>query len=701
VGIAFLTLAIRYPLRKDLLGLGIGALLTLQNLTPLYFTAAKAQTSSSMQAFANLYSLQALIDFDSLGGAQYDPSTGTLALYGRRAGPERFMRILYLDHLAAAFESDSPKLSLLWTEQSRQEIEQARNSQSGFFNVTDASGRHVNRLGSWLFRQRGVSVVSGADIDSLGEKVVAAGGLAKIFGDKTPIPVPQDIARLAFSASPKARADVKGMPARSSLAAVALAADIQTKTIPAMPELRSKIAGYQTFADWERSRGSVDGEQITWISLGRFEIEESLDGRAIRFKATPMRINMARLVAGKPLADPILTGYAEYLTRHYDDLAAEFPALHELRECAKIMAVKAWFIRHGWRLDLPKLGRLEVAPPAEVPGIVVMTVTVDVTSSTGLKVKGVLWPSGGIDLGIGDTYVVRVPLQPFPTANLAEGVNAEVKRVLPHEIFVPLPPIPGWVARATQGQAALNYVALQASELGKHTDAAAAQEQLEIVQRKAKLLAHIDGLINVQSKNSVAFQAEASRIEAEAREQRKEYLLASFDAATSIGLAGEELVLRTGTLWPRKAAIEALERAQKLDEWKTLLEDIQTAREDFENRREGKSRDPQYWQSLTERGTDLAIELQKQLKKEDPRNWVYAGEMAARRNFIAQTGYGLYGLALKWRDLYSLAADAKLFNANTGAYAASMRSLQPFREKVMKDFLAERRKYEEIAKNPR
>lgn len=137
--------------------------------------SANSASSTNSASFVGMYALQALIDFDSLEGAQFDPATGTLALFGRRLRPDRPLRVAYLDLLAAALEANSPTFSLRWTPASQREVEESKQNQNGFFNIFDST-HHLNVLGAWLFRQGGIKVDPCIDFDSLGKKVNQAGG---------------------------------------------------------------------------------------------------------------------------------------------------------------------------------------------------------------------------------------------------------------------------------------------------------------------------------------------------------------------------------------------------------------------------------------------------------------------------------------------------------------------------------------------
>lgn len=246
--------------------------------------------------------------------------------------------------------------------------------------------------------------------------------------------MPPSLAPLAFKAIPLANPVVKGMAPDSLMAQIALEADVQSKLIVEMRELESKIAGYVPWSEFERTHGDVNEEQHTWIALGRFELRESPDGRSLRFDRTAMKFNIEKYVQGKSVSDPALTAYAQLLTDCYDQLAGYFPVLHELRECAKVMAIADWMKRHGWRMAFPEQGRVRREMPAEVRGIIHMVVTASATSSSSLSIKALLWPTGGIDRRV-DASVVQLPgLGPLPVVSPVVETNEALRRILRHQI---------------------------------------------------------------------------------------------------------------------------------------------------------------------------------------------------------------------------------------------------------------------------
>jgi hypothetical protein len=654
---------------------------------PVAAPVTSSPRTSAPDRFENVYALQALLDFDTLEAADYDPVKKTLALFGRRTQGDRIVRVLYLDLLATALEADGPTLTLTWTPESRRELELAR-SNSSFFNIYQAGSRRINALGAWLFGEGGVSVAAGTEIDSVGEQVEKKGGLTRIFADKGPIHVPQHLVPLAFKAVPNARPVVKGMPPRSLMANIALDADIQSKLIGEMPELKARISGYVPFSEWERTRGDVGGEQHTWISAGKFEVQESPDGRSLRFQRTPMQFNIAKYVAGKSTPDPILTGYAQLLTSRYDALAEQFPVLHELRECAKIMAVAGWLKRHGWTMSFPKEGRTDFPMPPEIAGIVHMIVNVRATSSSGLSIKSVMWQTGGIDLRL-EPFVWPKPGERLPVVSPMVETNTALKRVAASldKIVVPLPEIPGWVAQAKGGDKALKYVAVQADMLAKGANAAAAQAQLERVRHQAEMLANYDRLINAMTKSNVEAQAEAARLVALGESKRAEYLRDLYQTLVSIGMGSYKV-------WGREPGAAL----KWLDDGRNLLRDVETAFKAYDAHAHRESYPPGYWTSLAKRTTELGIEIDRANAAAIIGSPDLPDKIAVRYKLGATLRYGVLGMSLKTLDAVALERDADMFNTLRGRAALDSKAIQDLRRRALIDYVSERKKYEAMVK---
>jgi hypothetical protein len=78
--------------------------------------------------------------------------------------------------------------------------------------------------------------------------------------------------------------------------------------------------------------------------------------------------------------------------------------------------------------------------------------------------------------------------------------NEQIRRIVGQKTEVPLPEIPGWVGQAKGGQEARKYVAIRANQVPGAANSAEIQEQLELLRRKAQLLAYYDNLINMSTR---------------------------------------------------------------------------------------------------------------------------------------------------------------------------------------------------------
>jgi tetratricopeptide (TPR) repeat protein len=261
------------------------------------------------------------------------------------------------------------------------------------------------------------------DLNTLPRKALDA-----IMANKSEIVVPPDVMRDVLGAEPRVRPVLTGLPDRTRLALTACEADAFCKALFDMPGLQAKVPRYKGYFAWlrERSQRPVTGDGHLWISPGNFELFESADGRTLRFGRTPMKINIEKYESGRrSVANPQLTAYADLLTACYDDIAREYPVLHQLRECTKMVAVAQWLKRRGHTVSLPRAGREVVNLPAELPGVMYMVMAV----KQG-PVGEILTAAGGVDFS-GDNGWKYTPRDTaFPQEDLVDRTGRQIREKL-------------------------------------------------------------------------------------------------------------------------------------------------------------------------------------------------------------------------------------------------------------------------------
>ncbi len=274
------------------------------------------------------------------------------------------------------------------------------------------------------------------DLNTLPRKALDA-----ITANKSEVVVPPDVMRDVLGAEPRVRPVLTGLPDRTRLALTACEADVFCKSLFDMPGLKAKVPRYQGYFAWLRDRGQhpVTGSGHLWISPGNFEIFESTDGRTLRFGQTPMKINIEKYESGRrSVANPQLSAYADLLTACYDDIAREYPVLHQLRECTKMIAVAQWLKQRGHKVSLPRAGRETVNLPAELPGVMYMVMAI----KQG-PVGEILTAAGGVDFS-GDKGWKYTPRDTsFPQEDLVDKTSRQIREQLQHisgrRIEAPMP----------------------------------------------------------------------------------------------------------------------------------------------------------------------------------------------------------------------------------------------------------------------
>ena len=642
---------------------------------------AQGATASSQ----TIYALQALIDFDTLDGAQFDPATRTVVLAGRMARADRVTMIAYLDHLATAMEVTAPTLSLEWLPGARQELDRARNNPN-FLEARTATGG-LTPFGLWLFQLGGADVKPGLSYVQAGTQLMEKGGFRKAFGNKGLLHLPPALVPLTFDAAPAARSIVKGMPADSLLAHVALEADVATKSLIEMPELAATVPGYVPYSQWEQSHGEVPGSQRMETRPARFEVLESADGRTMRFGQTQMRFTIEQVIGNQSKPAASLTAYAAELTRRFDALSVEVPILHHLRECLKIIAVAQWAKRHGWPIALPSQGRVHEPVPSVVPGVVHLTLTIDMPTESRLALRSTIWEAGGVDLRFdNDTSVVTVgPLQPYPVVRPVLEANDQLRRIAAHKIDVPLPDIPGWVAHAGGGEQALRYVAVQAGAAAKCQDPAGVNQQLELVRRKATILEGYDNMINAQTRSRVAALSELQRLSESADRKRTEMYWFLASKATSLSSA-------LGRLQTEYEAIRGMPMPppSKLPGYISDLKQLKGVLDDVKTASERKERSDEYWRAVAKRLAEYVVAVEQDVRETRLDTWFTSRYVGAKVNLTVTLTFMLHSYAMKLIEIQTMLTETRTLDEQMRTQAVDSRTIQANRQRYDDEYRRER-----------
>lgn len=296
-----------------------------------------------------------------------------------------------------------------------------------------------------------------------------------IFLDPGGFQVPPEVVEATFGVHPEMAPEFREVPAGSLLARLMFEADYLSKRLMNRRDLKRRIPRYQTEFEFARTHPGFNRSEATyrlWISVAAMDVAQSPDGRTLAYRRAAMRFNIRERKAGRDLpASP--GGYEDLLTSLYDELALEYPALHELREAAKLAAAAAWIRARDPGVRLPQAGRGSWEPPAVVPGLVYIYLSPDPVKQT----KVTLLSEGGISL-------VPFPQGAAPPRFSADVVdlrgngealitvpapyrNDALSRVLGRHIEVPPWRPAGWAAQADRGTRALESISLLAKRLDR------------------------------------------------------------------------------------------------------------------------------------------------------------------------------------------------------------------------------------------
>lgn len=158
-----------------------------------------------------------------------------------------------------------------------------------------------------------------------------------------------------------------------------------------------------------------------WFVTDSMKVELSADGHAMYFLDASLRVDRECLdehLNPLPNCDaPASQAFANHLTEHYEQYAADFPILRQLEELAKLVSLAKWLQDEDVSTDLAWLGVVEVThtdTPLTTPGI---TVTQEIRESqttqmgvlTNIRTSSLY---GGVDFHFDNEYVSLAPGEP-------------------------------------------------------------------------------------------------------------------------------------------------------------------------------------------------------------------------------------------------------------------------------------------------
>lgn len=224
------------------------------------------------------------------------------------------------------------------------------------------------------------------------------------------IQIAPELVEQALGIHPEMEPEYMNVDNHSQLARLLYESDYLGKRLLNSPALGDKVPGYMTEFAFYRAHPEKQQKALAttsyhmWASLVEVDLARSKDGLTLKTGKADMRFNIRQFGPGRQDMPPVPGGYEELLTAHYDDFARVYPALHELREAAKLAAAANWIRARSASFRLPSDGRSRWDGPAKIPGLLYRYYHPGEDGSSHITTIA----AGGISL---------LPLKPFPRGN--------------------------------------------------------------------------------------------------------------------------------------------------------------------------------------------------------------------------------------------------------------------------------------------
>jgi len=388
--------------------------------------------------------------------------------------------------------------------------------------------------------------------------------LDPVFARPEGFQIPPELVEERFHIHPEMVPQYLGIPRDSLLAQAMFDGDYLGKRLENNPELKQRIAGYETAFEFEIKHPQfrhTTGKYRTWISVEKMDTPQSPDKKTLAFRNVKMRFNIREQTEDSTSSSGIDLpgkpgGYEDLLTSLWDDFEREYPALHELRESAKLAAAAKWILEQNPSMSLPVEGLTHWQGPSKVPGLVFMELFPDPIQGIN-KTKRTVIAEGGVSLTPFPQSGVNHPNlneqsggDPFPyNASVADlsGLGSSPEETLAPTLFthqeqdslasqifhkkitVPeLHPV-GWVKQFTKGQNTYDSVSVALNQLNGTSPqdlerAIELRKKLERIQQVALQLALTERAINILDRNNANQTAEFHDLQKELTEDRSDFI---------------------------------------------------------------------------------------------------------------------------------------------------------------------------------
>ncbi|MGD8240582.1 MAG: hypothetical protein PVH68_18650 [Armatimonadota bacterium] len=385
--------------------------------------------------------------------------------------------------------------------------------------------------------------------------------------------------------------DVDG---HSQLARAMFEADYAAKYFINTPELADAIPGYETefLFSQKRPGRSTSGPRTAshrlWISVGKLDLAQSPDGNTLQTRGATMRINTRELDARGRSLPGTMGDYEKMLTGLYDELAGEFPVLHEVREAGKLAAAAQWINAREPGTKLPRQGHESWQDDGKMPGAVYFAWFPNAQRG---QVVAAMSAVGGVSLvspgpaRITDAIPTDSSVVVLPEGDLTVTPqvykNETLSRMLRRKVEVPVPRPVGWVTRATKGKRTLEALSVISTASAQETaDSLALRHKLEQARAIASQLALTERAINAITQQNPNRQADFAQMEAQLEQAHDEFIQSSIDIVSQ-GLLDAHSLLRDKYVYRRTGflgdvANSMVDAKEALDAVQGKLTNIQT-----------------------------------------------------------------------------------------------------------------------------